>query len=169
MGRPPRPGAGYPDGHDRAGDPHVAHRFVLSRVAGRAPPAGRAGPLGDGHQLPVGCVDSAGGETGRALGRGEPVHLPGLAHGHGVGRADRGVPDPPSEDAPSTFCWADALAVKVREAGRVVHGHVLLLVGIDHDGHREVLGMEVASAENVPAGWRSAEAWRPAACPGCSW
>ncbi len=74
----------------------------------------------------------------------------------------------PPEGAPYTFCWLDALAVKVGEAGRVVHVHVLLAVGVDHDGHREVLGVEVASAENG-AGWRSCAAWWPAACLGCGW
>ena len=47
---------------------------------------------------------------------------------------------------------ADALTMKVREGGRVVNTHVLIGTGVNVDGHREVLGLEVCSAEDG-AGW----------------
>ncbi len=53
---------------------------------------------------------------------------------------------------PSTFCWADALTVKVREGGRTVGVHALIAVGVNADGHREILGLDVTSAEDG-AGW----------------
>jgi transposase-like protein len=42
--------------------------------------------------------------------------------------------------------------MKVREGGRVVNVHVLVAVGVNADGHREVLGIDVASGEDG-AGW----------------
>ena len=42
---------------------------------------------------------------------------------------------------PFTFVSADALTMKVREGGRVINAVVLLAVGVNGDGHREVLGM----------------------------
>jgi putative transposase len=51
-----------------------------------------------------------------------------------------------------TFVWVDALTVKVREDGRVVNVHALIATGVNADGHREILGLDVASAEDG-AGW----------------
>lgn len=51
-----------------------------------------------------------------------------------------------------TFVWADALSVKVREDGRVVNVHALIATGVNADGHREILGVDVVSAEDG-AGW----------------
>ncbi|MHA3838295.1 IS256 family transposase [Terrabacter sp. AAH1] len=52
---------------------------------------------------------------------------------------------------PFTFVTADALTMKVREGGRVVGTVVLLATGVNNDGHREVLGMRVATAETGAA------------------
>ena len=58
----------------------------------------------------------------------------------------------PLDDAgPFTFVAADALTMKVREGGRVVNAVVLLATGVNGDGHREVLGMRVATAETGAA------------------
>jgi len=58
----------------------------------------------------------------------------------------------PLDAGPYTFLSADALTQKVREGGRVVNVHALLAVGVNADGHREILGLEVTSAEDG-AGW----------------
>ncbi len=55
---------------------------------------------------------------------------------------------------PYTFVAADALVLKVREGGRVVNVLALLATGVNADGHREILGLQVSSAENG-AGWLS--------------
>jgi transposase-like protein len=52
---------------------------------------------------------------------------------------------------PFTFVAADALTMKVREGGRVVNAVVLLATGVNGDGHREVLGMRVATSETGAA------------------
>jgi putative transposase len=54
----------------------------------------------------------------------------------------------PLDAGPYTFVAADALVLKVREGGRVVDVHALLATGVNADGHREVLGPQVTSAED---------------------
>jgi putative transposase len=58
----------------------------------------------------------------------------------------------PLDQGPYTFCWVDALTVKVREDGRVVNVHALIATGVNADGHREILGLDVTSGEDG-AGW----------------
>jgi transposase-like protein len=52
---------------------------------------------------------------------------------------------------PFTFVAADALTMKVREGGRVVNAVVLIATGVNGDGHREVLGVRVATSETGAA------------------
>jgi transposase-like protein len=58
----------------------------------------------------------------------------------------------PLDAGPYTFVAADALVLKVREAGRIVNVHALLATGVNADGYREILGLHVTSAEDG-AGW----------------
>ncbi|MEV4583117.1 IS256 family transposase, partial [Nonomuraea jabiensis] len=53
---------------------------------------------------------------------------------------------------PYTFVWLDALTQKVREGGRIINVHVLVATGVNADGRREILGLDVTSAEDG-AGW----------------
>ena len=54
--------------------------------------------------------------------------------------------------SPYHFVSCDALTMKVREGGRVVKTSVLLATGVNADGYRELLGMQVATAEST-ASW----------------
>jgi putative transposase len=58
----------------------------------------------------------------------------------------------PLDAGPYTFVWVDALTIKVREHGRTVNVHALIAVGVNGDGQREVLGLDVSSQEDG-AGW----------------
>jgi putative transposase len=58
----------------------------------------------------------------------------------------------PLDAGPYTFVAADALVLKVREGGRVVNVHALIATGVNADGHREVLGLQVTTSEDG-AGW----------------
>ncbi|MBF0698319.1 IS256 family transposase [Actinomyces bowdenii] len=58
---------------------------------------------------------------------------------------------PLDQAGPFTFVAADALTMKVREGGRVVNAVVLTATGVNSDGHREVLGLRVATAESGAA------------------
>jgi putative transposase len=56
------------------------------------------------------------------------------------------------DQGPYTFVAADALVLKVREAGRVARVHALVATGVNAEGYREVLGITVTSSEDG-AGW----------------
>ena len=60
--------------------------------------------------------------------------------------------DRPLDSGHYTFVWMDALTTKVREHGRTVNAHALIAVGVNADGQRKALGVEVASHEDG-AGW----------------
>jgi putative transposase len=57
----------------------------------------------------------------------------------------------PLDAGPYAFVWLDALVVKVREGGRVANTAALVATGVNADGHREVLGLEVGAAEDGAA------------------
>ena len=57
-----------------------------------------------------------------------------------------------ADTGPFTFVAADALVLKVREGGRVVGVHALVATGVNMDGHREILGLQVTTSEDG-AGW----------------
>ena len=58
----------------------------------------------------------------------------------------------PLDAGPYTYVWADALTMKVREGGRIVNIACLLAVGVNAEGHREILGVDLATSEDG-AGW----------------
>lgn len=58
----------------------------------------------------------------------------------------------PLDGGPYTYVWMDALTQKVREGGRIVNIAVVIAVGVNADGHREVLGLDVITTEDG-AGW----------------
>ena len=47
------------------------------------------------------------------------------------------------------YLWLDATYVKVRHDGRIISVAVTVAVGVNGDGRREVLGMDVAFAKNT--------------------
>jgi putative transposase len=58
----------------------------------------------------------------------------------------------PLDAGPYTYVWADALTMKVREGGRIVNIACLLAVGVNGEGRREILGVDLATSEDG-AGW----------------
>ncbi|RVQ55983.1 IS256 family transposase [Sinorhizobium medicae] len=48
------------------------------------------------------------------------------------------------------YIWIDATYLKVRRGGRIVSVAVIIAVGVNSDGRREVLGMEVGTSEAEP-------------------
>jgi putative transposase len=45
------------------------------------------------------------------------------------------------------YLWIDATYVKARESGRIVSAAVIVAVGVNSDGRREVLGMDIGPSE----------------------
>ena len=58
----------------------------------------------------------------------------------------------PLENGPYTYVWMDALTQKVREGGRIINVAVVTATGVNADGHREILGVDVITTEDG-AGW----------------
>jgi putative transposase len=51
-------------------------------------------------------------------------------------------------DGPYPYVWLDATYLKVRRDGRVVSMAVVIAIGVDGDGQREVLGLDVGPSED---------------------
>ena len=58
----------------------------------------------------------------------------------------------PLEAGPYTYLWADALTMRVREGGRIVNVALLVATDVNAEGHREILGVDMATTEDG-AGW----------------
>jgi hypothetical protein len=48
------------------------------------------------------------------------------------------------------YIWIDATYLKVRQNGRIVSVAVIIAVGVNADGRREVLGMDIGASEAAP-------------------
>jgi putative transposase len=51
-------------------------------------------------------------------------------------------------EGPYPSCWLDAAFVKVRQDGRVVNVAVVIAIGVNASGQREVLGLDVGPSED---------------------
>ncbi len=58
----------------------------------------------------------------------------------------------PLDGGPYTYLSLDVMTQKVREGGRIVNVAVVIAVGVNAEGHREVLGFDVITTEDG-AGW----------------
>jgi putative transposase len=58
----------------------------------------------------------------------------------------------PLDAGPYTYVWIDALTQKCREGGRIVNVAALCASAVNADGHREILGLGLITAESG-AGW----------------
>ncbi len=58
----------------------------------------------------------------------------------------------PLDGGPYSYVWLDALTQKVREGGRIVNVAVIVATGVNADGHREILGVDLITTEDG-AGW----------------
>src|SRR6185295_3844381 len=50
------------------------------------------------------------------------------------------------------YLWLDALVMKCREGGRIVNVACLVATGVNEEGRREILGLDVVTNEDG-AGW----------------
>ena len=56
--------------------------------------------------------------------------------------------DRPLDGGPYPYLWLDALTQKVREDGRIVNVSVAVATGVNREGKREVLGIDVGTSED---------------------
>jgi transposase-like protein len=67
------------------------------------------------------------------------------------------------------YLWIDATYLKVRQAGRIVSVAVIVAVGVNTDGRREVLGMDIGPSRSRSSGRPSCTSSPAAACAASSW
>ncbi len=67
------------------------------------------------------------------------------------------------------YLWIDATYVKVRQNHRIVSVAVIVAVGVNTDGRREVLGLDIGPSEAETFWTSSCASWPGAACAGSSW
>ena len=134
--------------------PKLRRGQLLPGLAARAAPAGRAGAGGGGGRvLRAGRVALAGSRAWcKTLGIEWLSKSPGVADGHRARREVAAFRNRPLDAGPYTYVWLDALTQKVREGGRIVNVAVVIAVGVNAEGHREVLGLDVITTEDG-AGW----------------
>jgi len=60
----------------------------------------------------------------------------------------------PLDAGPYTYVWIDALSQRCREGGRVVNVSCAIATGVNADGHREIMGVDVFTSEDG-ASWTS--------------
>ncbi len=58
----------------------------------------------------------------------------------------------PLDGAPYTYLWLDALALRVREGGRIAQPAAVIATAVNADGYREILGLDLVTSEDG-AGW----------------
>ena len=59
----------------------------------------------------------------------------------------------PLDGGPYPYLWLDALTQKVREDGRIVNVSVAVATGVNREGKREVLGIDVGTSDGPGLGW----------------
>jgi putative transposase len=99
----------------------------------------------------------------------QPVEVPGLPGLRRARRARGSVAQPAVGRRPVRVRRLDALVVKVREARPRGQHRRAGRTGVNADGHREILGLELGAAEDGAAWTSFLRGWSPAACPGSSW
>lgn len=57
----------------------------------------------------------------------------------------------PLDTGPYPYLWLDALAVKVREAGRIVRCACVVATAVNSGGYREILGLDTFTSEDEAA------------------
>ena len=57
----------------------------------------------------------------------------------------------PLDGGPYTYLWIDALTQKCRDGGRIVNVATVIATGVNGDGRREILGMDVVTGEDGAA------------------
>ncbi len=60
----------------------------------------------------------------------------------------------PLDAGPYPYLWLDALAIRVREQGRIVRCACVVASAVNADGYREILGLDVFTQEDEAA-WRA--------------
>ncbi|MGW5210991.1 transposase [Streptomyces sp. NPDC004051] len=142
---PPASGRGYPQrGHGRARRPQAAVRQLLPAPAPRAPPPTCSGP----PPFPASGGTPSVEKLAESLGVTQLSKSQVSSMAKHLDEQVAAFRNRPLDADPYFFVWVDALTQRVREGGRIVNVHALVAVGANADGHREILGLDVVTAED---------------------
>ena len=152
--RVPAAGLGHPGRDDRAGDPEAAAGHLLTRSGCWSGAAGRSGrwPPWWRRRYLLGVSTRRVEKLAESLGVTKLSKSQVSVMAAELDEMVASFRSRPLDAGPYTFVWIDALTQKVREGGRTVNVHALIATGVNADGKREILGLDVATAEDG-AGW----------------
>ena len=137
-------------GPDRPRHPQAAQGLLLPGLP-RAAAHGREGAHGgDPGGLCPWDLDPGRGRPRQSHGRVRHLQEPGLAAVRGDRRAGERLPQPRPIEGAWPYLWIDATYLKSRQAGRIVSVAVIIAVGVNTDGRREVLGVATGASEAEP-------------------
>jgi hypothetical protein len=129
-------------------------RGRTSGLATRTPPP-RRGRLGDGrgHQIPARYLHSADGEAGGALGITRLSKSQVSEMAKDLDAQVEAFRTQPLDAGPYTFVAADALVLKVREAGQTMNVHALIATGRTRRGTGRSWACMSPLLRTAPGGW----------------
>ena len=144
--RLPRPRLGDAGRHGRAAHPQAAQGQLFPRLSGAPPPCREGADRGHPGSLCPRRLDPLGRRPGQGDGR------TGISKSQ-VSRLCEEIDDkikaflnrPIEGDWP--YLWIDATYVKARDNGRIVSMAAIVAVGVNNDGRREVLGLDIGPSE----------------------
>ena len=144
----PQPHLGHPGRHHGVAHSQAAGRQLLPQPAGTAA-AQRASPAGrhpaslcrrrvhsrvDDLIKALGCDGISSSQVSRICEQLDEVVESFLGR--------------PLDGGPYPYVWLDGLTQKVREGGRIVNVCVVVATGVNAEGQREILGMDVGASED---------------------
>jgi len=151
--RLPEPALGHEGGHHRPRHPQVALGQLFPGLANRASPTGGTGACGRGRPvLRRRGLDPPGRRRGEVDGHHRHLQVPVSELAKSLDETVAAFRNRPLDAGPYTYIWVDALTQKVREGGRIVNVAVVIAIGVNADGHREILGVDLITTEDG-AGW----------------
>ena len=133
--------------------PKLREGSLLPGLAAAAAPAGRAGVrVGDRRRLPRRRLDPPGREAGAAARRrADDARARSRRLAKSLDQIVEDFRTRPLDGGPYAYVTFDALVVKCREGGRTVNVCVVHAVGVNRDGFRESLGLDVVTSEDGAA------------------
>ena len=171
-----RPRLGDAGRNGGAAHPQASQGLLLSELP-RAAPDGREGAdRSDPGSLHPRCLHPLGGRSRRAMGATGVSKSQVSRLCEEIDARVKAFLDRPLEgDWP--YVWLDATSVKVRRNHRIVSVAVIVAVGVNADGRREVLGMDIGLSEAETPAFAGAGSSGPsfcaslgdAACAASSW
>ena len=148
------PALGHPGRHDRAGRAQAAPGDVLARVLARCPAGGPNRRWWPWSARPTSKGSRPGGSTTWS----RPWGSTGSPSPRCRAWPKSSTPwcaefkERPLDGGPYRYLWIDALTQRVREGGRVVNVSAVIATAVNVEGHREIVGFDIATTEDT-AGW----------------